>query len=162
MRLKGICHISRCSPQKTYSPEPLSWHANVIFSSDASVTARDVGRDHLDPARLRKQFASKWIDHLQALTGTYSFEIEARRLIEHTLLTETARVLPITGTDIMASLTGIKPGLALGQLLKAAKRRYDEEPCSGPELLQWLGDNLDQILDEGSHSQEPEREEPAG
>ena len=36
---------SRCVPQKTYNPESSAKDASVIFSSEASFTARAVGRD---------------------------------------------------------------------------------------------------------------------
>jgi hypothetical protein len=36
---------SRCAPQKTYNPGPSANDASVIFNSEASFTARAVGRD---------------------------------------------------------------------------------------------------------------------
>ena len=50
----------------------------------------------------------------------YIFEVEARKLIENTLLTEMKSVMPIIGLDIM-NYFGVEPGPKVGELLNIAK-----------------------------------------
>ncbi len=112
-------------------------HPAADFDRVISTTATDLGREHLDIVRFRKRFYGEWTQALSILEGDYDFEKEARKLVELALLSQTRAVLPITGTDIMASL-GLAPGRRIGQLLAKAKRLYDEGPCSAEELLSRL------------------------
>ena len=97
-----------------------------------------MGREFLDSVVIRKRFYEKWIQELQMFRGNYSFEVEGRKLIEHALLHETARVLPITGKDILAEFEDVVPGPRVGELLKIAAQSYASAPCSKEELLERL------------------------
>ncbi|MGB8685347.1 MAG: hypothetical protein WCD12_20880, partial [Candidatus Binatus sp.] len=55
------------------------------------------------------------------------------------LLTETISVLPLSGDDIMAEF-GISPGKRVGDLLKIARKLYDEKPSARDELLSQLAE----------------------
>jgi hypothetical protein len=99
--------------------------------------AADMGRDFLDAVRFRKRFYERWSEAITSLEGDYDFEREARRLIEHSLLSETAAILPVTGSDIIDAF-GLAPGPAVGQLLEKARRSYAERPCGRDELLSRL------------------------
>jgi hypothetical protein len=113
------------------------YHPPHAFDALIAVVAADMGRNHLDPERLRRQFYNKWVQDLRLLTGSYEFAIEARKLIEHALLTVTTRVLPITGYDIMQEL-GVPSGPDVGRLLERAPQLYNANPCSRDMLLDQL------------------------
>jgi hypothetical protein len=82
------------------------------------------------------------VKQLELLQGNYDFEVEAQRLIEHTLLYEMIPVLPITGHDIMKEFN-VVPGPIVGQLLEKARNLYNTEPCSRDELLEKLRLEID-------------------
>jgi hypothetical protein len=113
------------------------YHPPHAFDELIAIVAADMGRDHLDPVRLRRQFYDKWTQDLRLLTVGYDFAIEARKLIEHALLTVTTRVLPITGHDIIQEL-GVPSGPDVGRLLERARQLYDANPCSREMLLDQL------------------------
>ena len=124
-----ICHAWLFRIQRYRPP-----HA---FDELIIIIAADMGRENLDPLQLRTRFYDKWTQELALLKTDYDFEVEARKLIEHALLTATARVLPITGKDIMEEFN-IPPGPQIGELLERARRLYEAEPCSRPVLLERL------------------------
>lgn len=109
-------------------------HPPHEFDRVISIAAADMGRENLDPVRFRKRYYDKWVAELRMLRGGYSFDAEARKLIENALLTEAIPVLPITGADIMEEF-GLAPGPDVGKLLKRAKGINDAAPCSRAELL---------------------------
>lgn len=104
------------------------------FDKLISVAAGDMGRDALDPVRIRERFYDVWMKQLALLRPDFDFESEARKLIEHTLLSETAAVLPLTGKDIIENFE-VAPGPEVGQLLQRARALYTIHPCSREELL---------------------------
>jgi hypothetical protein len=114
------------------------YHPPHEFDALIFKVATDMGRSTLDVVRFRKRFYDKWTQELSTLQGDYSFEIEARKLIEYTLLNETLSVLPITGQDIIDAFDEVEPGPKVGKLLEAAKALYEAEPCSREELLEKL------------------------
>ena len=113
------------------------YHPPHEFDTLISKVASDMGRDSIDPVRVRERHYGKWTSDLNQLQGEYEFEVEARRLIEHTLLTETAAIIPITGKDVM-EVFGIPPGAQVGHLLARAHALYQSAPCSRDSLLQLL------------------------
>lgn len=124
-----ICHAWLFRIQRYHPPH--------VFDELIAVVAVDMGRENLDPVRLRTRFYDKWTQELALLQTDYDFEVEARKLIEYALLTAMARALPITGKDIMEEFT-IPPGSRIGELLERARRLYEAEPCSRPILLERL------------------------
>ena len=85
------------------------YHPPYEFDTLISKVASDMGRDTIDPVRVRERYYGKWTNDLSLLQGEYEFDVEARRLIEHTFLTETAAIIPITGEDVM-EVFDIPPG----------------------------------------------------
>jgi len=65
------------------------------------------------------------------------FSIEARKLIEQTLLNEERIPLPITGRDIMDEFS-IPPGPQVKELLDLAQKLFLEEPRDRVGLLSAL------------------------
>lgn len=59
------------------------------FDRLISITAADMGHANIDIPRLRKRYYDRWIRELDIQQGTYDFEVEGRKLIEHALLVET-------------------------------------------------------------------------
>lgn len=116
-------------------------HLPHEFDTLISKVAGDMGREKLDPIRLRKRYYEKWIKELQLLQGNYNFEDEARKLIENVLLFEMTSILPITGKDIMDEFN-ILPGPKVGHLLKVAYDIYSSEPCSHDKLLNELKQDI--------------------
>ena len=113
------------------------YHPPHEFDTLISKVASDMGRDTIDPVRLRERYYGKWTNDLSQLQGEYEFDFEARRLIEHTLLTETAATMPITGEDVK-EVFSISPGPEVGRLLARADALYQSTPCPRASLLQLL------------------------
>jgi hypothetical protein len=114
-------------------------HRPEDFDRVIAVVAGDLGREHLDVVRFRNRFYDKWIQELGAQTRNYDFEREARKLVEHALLSSTTPVLPITGADIIERFA-IEPGPKIGELLRAARQLYDAAPCNKDDLLARLAE----------------------
>lgn len=113
------------------------YHAPYQFDELIPVVAADMGRELIDPIRLRQRHYESWMMYLSQLRSNYEFGVEARKLIERTLLTETHSILPISGVDIM-EVFGIPPGPKVGELLAKARQLYEERPCTREELLERL------------------------
>ncbi len=113
------------------------YHPPYEFDTLISKVASDMGRDTIDPVRVRERYYGKWTNDLSLLQGEYEFDVEARRLIEHTFLTEIAAIIPITGKDVM-EVFGIPPGPQVGHLLARAHALYQSAPCPRDSLLQLL------------------------
>ncbi len=108
------------------------YHEPHEFDRVISVTANDLGLEHLDPVRMRKQYVDKWTKQLDSLSAGYDFDMEVRRLVEQSLLAD--QPIPITGSDIMTEL-GIPPGRQIRELLSKATQIYYQNPCPKDELL---------------------------
>ena len=65
------------------------YHPPHAFDELISRVAADMGRDGIDPIRLRGRFYDRWVQDLSLLQADYEFEVEARKLIERAILTET-------------------------------------------------------------------------
>ena len=113
------------------------YHPPPEFDRLIEEVAADMGRENIESTRLRKNFYDKWVKALELLQGNYNFKVEARKLIEHALLSETTAILPITGNDIMQTFN-IKPGPQVGTLLERAQIFYQDQPCSREILLNKL------------------------
>ena len=96
-----------------------------------------MGRENIEATSLRERFYNNWVKELELLQGNYDFKVEARKLIERALLSETIDRLPITGHDIMETFN-IKPGPQVGTLLERALILYQDQPCSREFLLDKL------------------------
>lgn len=115
-------------------------HPIYEFEKLVSITARDMGQEFLDATRICERYYDKWSKELRLRTGEYDFETEARKLIEHTLLTDAELPLPITGQDIIRQL-GIQPGPSVGILLKKARNLYNNTPCTREALILRLAES---------------------
>ena len=115
------------------------YHPAYEFDQLISVVTKDMGREHIQPEQLRKRFISQWQTELKILRWPYSFDTEARKLIEKVLLNEDTMVLPITGKDVM-KFFNISPGPEVGNILQKAKILYSQRPCSAEILLKQLKD----------------------
>lgn len=113
------------------------YHPPESFDELIFRVAADMGRDHIEPARMRRRYYEKWVEELSLLKPGYDFETEARRLIEHALLFGSTPVLPVDGRDIMEEFQ-IQPGPQVGQMLVEARAIYESAPCSREALLQKL------------------------
>ncbi len=105
----------------------------------------DLGRDSLNIKALRRRYYDKWMRELHKLSQGYDFSIEARKLIESTLLYELTPTLPLTSRDIILELQ-IPTGKIADDLLQLAKILYDREPCSRERLLTRLKQEGREIL----------------
>ena len=113
---------------------------NLIFQ-----VINDLGRESLDIITLRHRYYDKWVRELNKLGLDYDFSIEARKLIESTLLYELTPTLPLTSRDIIIELR-IPTGKIADELLQMAKLLYDREPCSREHLLKRLKQEGKEIL----------------
>jgi hypothetical protein len=119
-----------------------NYHPPHEFDQLIAETANDMGREALDPVKLRKRHYDNWRRELDLLRDGYEFKVEARKLVEHALLMDAAPILSITGTDLIREL-GISPGPRVGELLGIARRIADEEPLTRAEMIQRLRDLTD-------------------
>jgi hypothetical protein len=110
------------------------WPAHRYHELIATVAA-DVGREALDPVAFFSRHASTISEGMRLLREDCDFHIEARKLVERAMLSETSSVLPITGKDLMEALQ-IPPGAEVGRLLGTARSLYEASPCGRDELLQ--------------------------
>lgn len=117
------------------------YHPPAAFDRVVAEVAGDIGKEHLDVPRFRRRFYDQWMEKLAVLTGEYSFDVEARRLVDAALLADASAGMPITGSDIIGEL-GIPPGPAVGAALGLARQLYDVEPLSRDALLARLGETL--------------------
>jgi len=108
------------------------------FDNLIAIAAEDMGRPALDAPKLRKRFYDRWSKELEALSAGFDLEVEARKLIEHTLLNEVSSVLPITGKDILEFFPTIEPGPTVGKYLEKATELYKAEPCDKEVLIDRL------------------------
>jgi len=110
------------------------YHPPASFDDVVGVAASDMGRDHLDAVKFRKRHYERWAEALRSLADGYDFAYEARRLIEHSLLTDVTAALPITGSDIIREY-GVGPGPEVGRLLAVARSSFEHDPCDKATLL---------------------------
>jgi hypothetical protein len=113
------------------------YHAPYEFDKLISLVAIDMGRENIDVDRLCKRFYHQWMKELEQLEGRYNFEVEARKMIEHALLTGMMQVLPFTGKDIMNEFN-IAPGPQVGEMLQRARIYFDAGVHSRNELFRKL------------------------
>lgn len=107
------------------------------FDEVIDTVAKDFGRDNLDAPRLRKRYLDKWNKALDALQWPFDIDHELRKLIEHTLLNDSAPVLPLTGVDIMSTFA-IPPGPDVARILDIAREEFTNKPCTKGQLLERL------------------------
>ena len=112
-------------------------HSPGEFDKLVAAVAIDMGRAHIDATKIRVRFYELWEQELSLLQPSYDFTVEARKLIERTLLSALVPVLPITGRDVMDAF-GIAPGPVVGNLLAQAQKIYDAAPCGREELIDQL------------------------
>jgi len=110
------------------------YHPPYEFDRLISIVSADMGRENIDVIRLRQRYYDKWTKELDLQQGSYDFEVEGRKLIEHVLLAEMIPVPPITGKDIIEQFN-LSPGPRVGELLRLAHKLYMDEPCSRDLLL---------------------------
>lgn len=110
------------------------YHPPYEYDRLISIVAADMGREKINAVRLRSRYYDKWTKELELQQGSYDFEVEGRKLIEHVLLTETTPILPITGKDIIDEFN-VPSGPKVGELLRLAYKLYMDEPCSREHLL---------------------------
>ena len=117
-----------------WSTRLLRYHPKHEFENLVSMVIHDIGQDFLDPAQMTERYYDSWISNLRFRSENYSFEGEARRLIEQTILNEAQMPPPVSGRDIMKEF-GIPPGSEVGALLRKAKALYAAAPCDRDQLI---------------------------
>lgn len=117
------------------------FHAPHEFDALIGEVAADFGRESLDPVKLRRRYYDKWRKEFEIRTDNCDFRVEARKLIEHVLLSEQQDVLPITGRDVMSTFN-VPPGPRVKEILLEARQRYETAPCTKEELLEIIAKTL--------------------
>ena len=115
------------------------YHPEEQFDELIFVVTSDLGYSYSleDTLHLRKSFYSKWVKDLDKKKPGYDFSVEARKLIEYTLLYELTNELPITSQDIITELN-VVPGSNVEKLLRRARILYDAGHSSREALLEQL------------------------
>jgi hypothetical protein len=119
-------------------------HSPFEYDRIIELAASDMGFISIDPIILRKRFYEKWEKKIKLFRDGFNFELEARKMVEQTLLNEENLPLPISGADIMSEL-GIAAGPDLRKVMKMALRYYCEMPCSKKELMKRLRDTIESV-----------------
>lgn len=117
------------------------YHAPYEFDRIISIVTTDLGRDAIDVVKFRKRYYDKWRKEFEVRTDDCDFENEARKLIEHALLSEQQNILPLNGKDIM-NIFHIAPGPKLAEVLNLARDLFTIQPCSKNELITKLKEKL--------------------
>jgi len=107
------------------------------FDDLIAQVAADMGKPEIDPSVFRKRHYDQWSKHLGLLSEGTDVLVEARKLVEHALLTVIPDTLSITGTDVIKELQ-IEPGPRVGEVLAQARTLYARERLSKDALLEML------------------------
>jgi len=89
----------------------------------------------VDIVKHRNKYFETWAKKIEVLPLGYNFELEARKMVQKTLLEDPP--IPITTSEIIEELK-ISAGPKVGFYLKQAKILYFDNPCSKEELLERL------------------------
>lgn len=111
----------------------------------ADQVASDIGLESLNVSSLCRKHVEKWNQRLRALKEDCDFSLEARKLIEQTILNEERLPIPLTGLDIMEQF-GIPPGPKVKDLLIDAQKLFFERPCCKEDLLALLAVNHPKVV----------------
>jgi hypothetical protein len=109
-------------------------HPPYQFDQLAEKVKNDLGQPYLDHVALRKRHYSKWTSILAYRQLPYDFELEARPLIEKSVLEDSGGALPVTGKDVIEQL-GVPPGPVIKQILLRAARMYENQPRDRERML---------------------------
>jgi hypothetical protein len=117
------------------------FHAPHEFDKVVAAVAADFGRESFDSVKFRKRYYDRWRKEFEVRTDDCDFEREARKLIEHALLSELENVLPINGTDIMREFS-IPPGHEVKNILAIAKEIFNSAPCTNDRLYHLIRERI--------------------
>ena len=115
------------------------YHPQHEFERLVAIVVHDLGQDSLGTSQITARYYDKWSKELRSRSVDYVFEEEARRLIEHTILSEAELPLPISGRDVMRAFS-MPPGPKVGEFLRYARVSYLESPCDKEQLMTRLKD----------------------
>jgi hypothetical protein len=113
------------------------YHPPHQFEALVPAIASDMGHEHIDAERLVRRNYDKWTQNLRTLSSEYTFGVEARKLIENSILIDLQKLTPITGEDVIREFN-LQPGKLVGRLLEEARKLYQQSPCSRAELIDQL------------------------
>ncbi|MFJ7156379.1 hypothetical protein ACIQUQ_15705 [Streptomyces sp. NPDC101118] len=104
--------------------------------------AGDLGVKNLELREVRERHRPRWDRTLSVASARSDIETVTQRHMEHALLAETGRVLPVTASQVMAKLE-LKPGervaaaLRLGQVLYALNPDQDRTALLDAIVRHW-------------------------
>ena len=117
-----------------------NYHRAHEFDAVISSVAKDMGRTELDIKKIRSRYIDVWRKQLEMMSEESPFEDKLRHLVEHSLLTDLADVLPINGKDII-NVFDLAPGPEVAERLKVAKGIYEKTRCDKETLIRNLKDH---------------------
>jgi hypothetical protein len=113
------------------------------FDRVISTAANDLGMTQVDPVKLRRRFIDQWRAKLQTLSEDADVTLEARKLVEDALIKMEFALPPVTGADILA--LGVDPGPRVGELLRRARRWFEDGIRDRNAILTRLRDEIERI-----------------
>ena len=117
------------------------FHPKHEFQAIVEKVIHDFGQPWLDAYQIADRNYDKWCRALKYGAEDYVFELEARKLVEQTLLSDFESLLPITGEDIMREF-GIPPSREVGRQLTKARAIYIQCPMPSDALIARLRESL--------------------
>ena len=118
------------------------YHDAADFDSIVEIVCTDLGHEAMDVVAFRNRHLAAWRKRIEQLHDGFSFEYEARRLVENALLSEWPKLLPLTGTDIIKEL-GIPTGTDVGRALEIARGLFQDGTFDRADLLEKVREKMD-------------------
>jgi hypothetical protein len=112
----------------------IRYQAPHKFDRIIEEVALDWGRPSFNVVKFRLRYYDRWKKIFENRTDDCDFEREARKLVEHALLSEEQNVMPIDGIDVMETFD-VPPGGKVKEILGIAKEIYATQPCTKEKLL---------------------------
>lgn len=111
------------------------------FDKVIEAVVADWGRENFNVVKFRNRYYDRWKKTFENRTDACDFESEARKLVEHALLSEEKNIMPIDGRDLM-QIFNIPPSSRLKEVLDIARDIFSAKPCKKEELLELVKEHL--------------------
>jgi hypothetical protein len=109
------------------------------FNSLVSASATALALPPLAVEQVVQRHLGRWNDQLRLLDDGANMFAEARKIVDQTLNDDWQSYCPVDGDDIIKTFS-VRPGRAVGELLRQARTVWLKERCSKDEVLRILSE----------------------